>query len=117
MKVREKKYAPNIFCVVGSTPAPASTSVAAQHGRLLISLVFNGDTGEILEAQCNLTLDLSAEYICSMLVGLSLYTDLEKMIALVQQGYSGMCSKGLAVCLKDAHQKIRDRMANCPMAG
>ena len=65
----------------------------------------------ILDAECNMVVDVTSDYIASLLIGHSLYTELEIMVKELQEKYNGISLKALIVALRDAHSKTKDRGA------
>lgn len=64
-----------------------------------------------LDAECNMVVDVTSDYIASLLIGHSLYTELEIMVKELQEKYNGISLKALIVALRDAHSKTKDRGA------
>ena len=97
------RYGPNAILAAGM----ARPSV--KYDLLLLVMVLDRESGIVLDAECNMLVDISSEYIASLLVGRCFYTELEEMIAAVQRGYHGLSQKALLVCLKDAFSKMHER--------
>ena len=103
------RYGPNAILVAGMARASASTPIAVKYDLLLLVMILDRENGVVLDAECNMLLDVSSEYIASLLVGRCFYTDLDEMIAAVQRSYHGLSQKALVVCLKDAFSKMHER--------
>lgn len=56
-----------------------------------------------------MVVDVTSDYIVSLLIGHSLYTELEIMVKELQEKYNGISQKTLIVALRDAYSKMRDR--------
>ena len=102
-------YAPDTFCVVGVATPAASTPIAVQYDKLIMVLVCDRRSGMILDAECNMVVNVTSDYIATLLIGRSLYTDLEIMVEELQKKYNGISQKALIVALRDAYSKMRDR--------
>ena len=58
-------------------------------------------------AKYNEIVDVTSDYIASLLIGHSLYTELEIMVKELQEKYNGISLKALIVALRDAHSKTK----------
>ncbi len=103
------QYGPNALCVVGLTRASASTPIAVQYDKLLVVLILDRTTGIILDAECNMVLDVTSDFISSLFIGRCFFTELDQMVADVLRYYQGISQRALTVCLKDAYSKLLDR--------
>ena len=104
-------YGADTFCVVGVATPTASTPTAVQYDKLIMVLICERRGGTILDAECNMVVDVTSDYIASLLIGHSLYTELEIMVKELQEKYNGISLKALIVALRDAHSKTKDRGA------
>ena len=104
-------YGADTFCVVGVSTPTASTPTAVQYDKLIMVLICERRGGTILDAECNMVVDVTSDYIASLLIGHSLYTELEIMVKELQEKYNGISLKALIVALRDAHSKTKDRGA------
>ena len=104
-------YVADTFCVVGVATPTASTPTAVQYDKLIMVLICERRGGTILDAECNMVVDVTSDYIASLLIGHSLYTELEIMVKELQEKYNGISLKALIVALRDAHSKTKDRGA------
>ena len=100
------RYGPNAILAAGMARPSPSTPIAVKYDLLLLVMVLDRESGIVLNAECNMLVDTSSEYIASLLVGRCFYTDLDEMIAAVQRGYHGLSQKALIVCLKDAFSAL-----------
>lgn len=92
------RYGPNAILAAGMARPSASTPIAVKYDLLLLVMVLDRESGIVLDVECNMLVDISSEYIASLLVGRCFYTELEEMIAAVQRGYHRAEPKG-AACL------------------
>ena len=104
-------YGADTFCVVCVATPTASTPTAVQYDKLIMVLICERRGGTILDAECNMVVDVTSDYIASLLIGHSLYTELEIMVKELQEKYNGISLKALIVALRDAHSKTKDRGA------
>ena len=104
-------YGADTVCVVGVATPTASTPTAVQYDKLIMVLICERRGGTILDAECNMVVDVTSDYIASLLIGHSLYTELEIMVKELQEKYNGISLKALIVALRDAHSKTKDRGA------
>lgn len=105
----KNKYGSNSFCVIGVAMPTASTPTAVQYDKLIVVLICEKRSGIILDAECNMVVDITSDFIASLLVGHSIYTDLDLMIENLRECYNGISQKALIVALKDAVSKINER--------
>lgn len=103
------RYGPNAILAAGMARPSPSTPIAVKYDLLLLVMVLDRESGIVLNAECNMLVDISSEYIEALLVGRCFYTDLDEMIAAVQRVYHGLSQKALIVCLKDAFSKMHER--------
>lgn len=102
-------YGPNALLLAGLARPTAANPIAVQYDMLLVVLIIDKHSGLILDAECNMVLGVTTEFISSLFVGRNFFTDLDKMIIDLQKYYHGLSQRALIVCLKDAHAKMRDR--------
>lgn len=102
-------YGPNTFCVVGVATPTASTPTAVQYDKLIMVLICERSSGTVLDAECNMVVGITSDYIASLLIGHSLYTDVDVMAAALQEKYNGISQRALIVALRDAYAKMRER--------
>lgn len=106
---RKSIYGKNTICIAGMAKPTASTPTAVQYDKLILVLIFDFESGMVVDAECNMIVDVTSDFIASLLIGHSLYTDLNAMIDLISEKYNGISQKALIVALRDAYSKLLER--------
>ena len=104
---RDMTYGPGTYCVVGQATPTADTPTAVQYDSLLLSVVFDGATGTIRDAECNMVLDITSEYISSLLVGRNIYSDTEAIAEDIRT------NDGESHITSSVHLGVNDMMVSC----
>lgn len=86
-------YGADTFCVVGVATPTASTPTAVQYDKLIMVLICERRGGTILDAECNMVVDVTSDYIASLLIGHSLYTELEIMVKSCRRSIMGLARR------------------------
>lgn len=72
-------YGADTFCVVGVATPTASTPTAVQYDKLIMVLICERRGGTILDAECNMVVDVTSDYIASLLIGCNVTRSVSKM--------------------------------------
>ena len=100
-----KMYDETTILVVGQAKPSKEDAIYNLHGEFYISLVLNRKTGEILEMDCNTILEVTKNFVASMLIGKSLKDDVPIMEKEIKERYFALTQKPLIACIKDAHNR------------
>lgn len=98
-----------LIFAAGMTRASEETPIAVQYDLLLVAFLYRRGDGMIEAAQANMVCNVTSRYIASILIGRSIYTDVELIIDEIQRTYMGISRQALVLCVKDAYTKIYER--------
>lgn len=93
----------NIF-IIGDAKAAANNPITQKYNAFYIGLVVDRDSGEIIDADCSATLDLTKQFIKSLLIGKSIL-DIEIITSDFEKRYFGSSQKAFIVAFRNAHLK------------
>ena len=98
-------YDSNTILVVGQAKPSKEDAIYSLHGEFYVSFVVERESGLILDVECNTILSVTSRFVNELLVGKSLWTDLEVMEASIRERYFALTQKPLIACIKDAHNR------------
>lgn len=98
-------YEKNTILVIGQAKPSKDDAIYNLHGEFYISLVLEKESGEILDMDCNTILEVTKNFVASMLIGKSLKDDVAIMEKEIRERYFALTQKPLIACLKDAHNR------------
>ena len=98
-------YDTTTILVVGQAKPSREDAIYNLHGEFYISLVLEKETGKILDMDCNTILEVTKNFVASMLIGKSIKDDLKAMEKEIKERYFALTQKPLIACLKDAHNR------------
>lgn len=105
------RYDSNKILVAGLASVLNTALNSSASELLLLVMVLDRTSGTVLDASCNLMLEINSQHVASLLVGHSFYYEFDYMVEALQTGYRGPGQKALIVCLKDAYSKMQSRSA------
>ena len=82
--------------------------ITIHHKMLLLVLIVDPVSGEILDAEINSICDITSDFVRQMLLGYSLRTDVEHMEAEVKARYYGASSGGLVSSIRASAKRLED---------
>lgn len=98
-------YEGNTILVVGQAKPSREDAIYNLHGEFYISLVLDKETGKILDMDCNTILDVTKNFVISMMIGKSIKTDVAVLEKEIRERYFALTQKPLIACIKDAHNR------------
>lgn len=98
-------YDKNTILVVGQAKPSKEDAIYNLHGEFYISLVLDRETGKILDMDCNTILEVTKNFVASMLIGRSLRDDVQVLEKEIKERYFALTQKPLIACIKDAHNR------------
>lgn len=98
-------YERNTILVVGQAKPSREDAIYNLHGEFYISLVLEKETGKILDMDCNTILDVTKNFVISMLIGKSIKSDVAELEKEIRERYFALTQKPLIACIKDAHNR------------
>ena len=82
------------ICVVGLAKVANQNPIHSVHRALAGSFIVDPSSGLVYDVQFDTVCQITSDFLASLLIGLSLHTDLEEMISRVQSRYFGDCPPG-----------------------
>ncbi len=98
-------YEKNTILVVGQAKPSKEDAIYNLHGEFYISLVLERESGKILDMDCNTILEVTKNFVASMLIGKSIRDDVKAMEREIKERYFALTQKPLIACIKDAHNR------------
>ena len=98
-------YENNTILVVGQAKPSKEDAIYNLHGEFYISLVLERESGKILDMDCNTILEVTKNFVASMLIGKSLKDDVAELEKEIKERYFALTQKPLIACIKDAHNR------------
>ena len=77
------------ICVVGLAKVANQNPIHSVHRALAGSFIVDPSSGLVYDVQFDTVCQITSDFLASLLIGLSLHTDLEEMISRVQSRYFG----------------------------
>ena len=99
----------NIGYVVGNARIKNDNPIAHDNRTLFLCIAYSLETGEIFNVDVDGVLDVTTRFLEDLMVGRSIYTDREAIIADIKARYGGSSKIMLTIALKDACNIIRSR--------
>lgn len=78
------------------------------HRALAGSFIVDPSSGLVYDVQFDTVCQITSDFLASLLIGLSLHTDLEEMISRVQSRYFGDSRRAITVILRDVAARLRE---------
>lgn len=104
-----KRFPESAVCVIGLSKAPSQNPITFVHQSLIGSFVADRYTGEIYDVQFNTICQITNSFLRDILLGMSLLNELDEMQEVVRTRYLGDSRKAIAVIIRDAASKLRER--------
>ena len=104
-------YGKDTILVIGQAKPSKDDAIYNLHGEFYISLVLDKESGKIIDMDCNTILEVTKNFVASMLIGKSLKDDVSVMEKEITERYFALTQKPLIACLKDAHNRYMMVMA------
>ena len=104
-------YGKDTILVIGQAKPSKDDAIYNLHGEFYISLVLDKENGKIIDMDCNTILEVTKNFVASMLIGKSLKDDVAIMEKEIKERYFALTQKPLIACLKDAHNRYMMVMA------
>lgn len=104
-------YGKDTILIIGQAKPSKDDAIYNLHGEFYISLVLDKESGKIIDMDCNTILEVTKNFVASMLIGKSLKDDVAIMEKEIKERYFALTQKPLIACLKDAHNRYMMVMA------
>lgn len=96
------------ICVVGLAKVANQNPIHSVHRALAGSFIVDPSSGLVYDVQFDTVCQITSDFLASLLIGLSLHTDLEEMISRVQSRYFGDSRRAITVILRDVAARLRE---------
>lgn len=111
------EYPENTVYLVGHAKVASDNPISISYGIFFLPFVVDLHTHQIIDVSCNAILDISRDFIRSMLVGCDLLDGLDEAIRRVRSRYFGSSQKALVAALRDANGRLRDILSTQQING
>ncbi|WP_101698123.1 DUF3870 domain-containing protein [Clostridium minihomine] len=101
-------YPENTIYLVGHAKVANDNPISQSYGIFFLPFVVDRETHRIVDVSCNAILDISRDFVRSMLVGCDLLDGLDEAVQRVRSRYFGSSQKALVAALRDANGRLRD---------
>ena len=98
-------YEKDTILVVGQAKPSKEDAIYNLHGEFYISLVLDRENGKILDMDCNTILEVTKNFVATLLIGRSLRDDVQMLEKEIKERYFALTQKPLIACIKDAHNR------------
>ena len=98
-------YENNTILVVGQAKPSKDDAIYNLHGEFYISLVLDRESGRILDMDCNTILEVTKNFVASMLIGKSIRDDVKALELEIKERYFALTQKPLIACIKDENNR------------
>lgn len=95
--------------IVGDSKTALNNPIMQRYNSFFIGLVIDRETNRIVDAECSSTIDLTSQFVKSLLKGKSIL-EVDAMLAEIEQRYFGSSQKALMVAFKNANIKYTQIM-------
>lgn len=102
------RFPSGAICVVGLAKVANQNPIHSVHRALAGSFIVDPSSGLVYDVQFDTVCQITSDFLASLLIGLSLHTDLEEMISRVQSRYFGDSRRAITVILRDVAARLRE---------
>ena len=95
--------------VVGAARIKSANPIAQVDTVLQLYMCYEPGSGRIVEAKVNGVLDVTTRFLQDILVGRSILYDRDVILSEISRRYMGGSRAMLAIAVKDAYNKVRNR--------
>lgn len=97
----------NLIFISGYAKLPAGITAADLYKSIVVGLLIDRDTGEIVEADCSLVTRTARKLVSNLLVGNNI-KDVDRLIQLVNVRYYGPAKRAILSAIRVIHEKYMD---------
>lgn len=94
----------NSIYIVGESKTSTHNAITQQYNGFFIALVVNRDTGEILDAECSSTIEITSNFVKALFTSKNI-TEADFLLEQIESRYFGSSQKALMVAFKNANIK------------
>lgn len=99
----------NTVYIIGESKTSSNNPITHKYNGFFVAFVIIKGTGEIIDAECSSTIDLTSLFIKSLFVGKSII-NVGSILEEIEQRYFGSSQKALMVAFKNANIKYTQIM-------
>lgn len=105
------KYDDSTIYIVGHAKVSDDNPIKADYDILFFPFIVDANTHKIVDVSCNAVLDITRDFVKSMLVGCDLLDGTDEIFRRIKTRYFGSSQKAMAAAVKDAHGRLKDILA------
>ncbi len=91
----------NTIYILGESRTNQENAITRVYGSFFLGLEIDRETGEIVDADCAATMDLTRSFIRRLFVGKNLKDEPERLEREIRTRYFGSSAKALVICFRD----------------
>ncbi|MDF2564951.1 MAG: hypothetical protein K0Q53_1346 [Massilibacillus sp.] len=99
-------YDKNTIYIVGNAKTQQSNPITVQYGQFFIGFVINKENGVIIDCDVSSTINTTAKFIRSLLIGKNMRDNSEVIKQELESRYFASSQKAILVAYKDAQKKF-----------
>ena len=97
----------NSVCIVGATRVKNQNPINVTYQLLIGSFLIDPSDGTVLDVEFNTICKVTNDFMAGLMIGRSMYQDVEDICEQIQRRYMGESKKSFQVVVKDAAEKLR----------
>ncbi|HWR37936.1 MAG TPA: DUF3870 domain-containing protein [Patescibacteria group bacterium] len=93
--------------IVGNAKTQQNNPITVRYGQFFIGFVVSKTSGEIIECGSSATVQVTNDFIRTLLIGKSLAADIETVQEEIEERYFGSSQRAILTAFKDAQKQYR----------
>lgn len=106
------KFNTDTIYLVGHAKISNDNPIKSTYDIIFFPIVVDINTHLIVDISCNTVLDITRDFVSSMLVGCDLLNGVDEIISIVKSRYFGSSQKAIIAAIKDANGRLKDIIAS-----
>ena len=102
------KYQDSTIYLVGHAKVSDDNPIKQNCDIIFFPFVVDAMTHRIIDVSCNAVLDITRDFVRTLLVGCDLLDGVDEITETVRRRYFGSSQKAIIAAVKDAHGRLRD---------
>jgi len=98
-------YEKDTIYVLGTAKIGKSDPISAMYEIFFVGMILNRNTGDIVDATCNMVRDVTTDFIRSILIGYNLVDEIDEIESEIKDRFYGMAQKAVIASVKDGRNK------------
>ncbi len=99
-------YTKETIYILGTAKIGKTDPISAMYEIFFVGIIVNRNTGEIIDATCNMVRDVTTDFIRSILIGYNLVDDIDEIVDEIKDRFYGMAQKAVIASVKDGRNKF-----------